>query len=86
MLAMICVSAGYGTDGSRTPTIVAVRGPRPMVLPITDGSLASAVLQKRCVKTAAPGARGPSSEAFNSRPSAGFSPITSKNGPLTTPA
>ena len=32
---MISVSAGYGTDGSRTPTTTAVRGPRRMVLPIT---------------------------------------------------
>ena len=38
-LAMISVSAGYGTDGSRTPTIVAVRVPSRMVLPTTDGSL-----------------------------------------------
>ena len=46
-LAMISVSAGYGTDGSRTPTTVAVRVPRRMVLPTTVGSAASVVLQKR---------------------------------------
>ena len=39
-LAMISVSAGYGTDGSSTPTIVAVRSPSRTVLPTTDGSLA----------------------------------------------
>ena len=38
-LAMISVSAGYGTDGSRTPTMVAERSPSRTVLPITDGSL-----------------------------------------------
>ena len=34
---MISVCAGYGTDGSRTPTIVAERSPSLMVLPMTDG-------------------------------------------------
>ena len=53
---MISVSDGYGTDGSRTPTIVAVRVPRRTVLPITDGSLFSEVVQKRYVSTAAPAA------------------------------
>ncbi len=37
MLAMISVSAGYGTDGSSTPTTVAERSDRGrMVLPMTD--------------------------------------------------
>ena len=40
---MISVSAGYGTDGSSTPTTVALREPRRMVLPITVGSLLSDV-------------------------------------------
>ena len=44
---MISVSAGYGTDGSSTPTMVAERVPRRTVLPSTDGSLLSAVVQKR---------------------------------------
>src|SRR5580765_7081407 len=83
---MISVSAGYGTDGSRTPTTVAVRGPRRMVLPTTCGSRWSAVVQKCCVSTATPAAFGPSSCALSSRPSTGRSPITSKNEPLTTPA
>ena len=61
---MISVSAGYGTDGSRTPTTVAVRGPRRMVLPTTVGSLLSDVVQNRYVRTAAPAAFGPSSCAF----------------------
>ena len=56
------------------------------VLPTTDGSLLSDVVQKRCVSTAAPGALRPSSPAFNRRPSTGRRPITSKNEPLTTPA
>src|SRR5439155_23166048 len=83
---MISVSAGYGTDGSRTPTTVAVRGPRRMVLPITVGSLFSEVVQNLYVRTAAPAAFGPSSCAFSRRPSTGRRPITSKNDPLTTPA
>ena len=45
MFAMISVSAGYGTDGSSTPTTVAVRVPRRMALPITPGSLLSDVVQ-----------------------------------------
>ena len=52
-LAMISVSAGYGIDGSSTPTIVAERAPLMSlasswtVLPITAGSPLSTVLQKR---------------------------------------
>ena len=46
-LAMISVSAGYGTEGSSTPTIVAVRSPSLTVLPITERSLPSVVVQKR---------------------------------------
>ncbi len=38
---------GYGTDGSSTPTMVAERAPSRTVLPITDGSLFSAFVQKR---------------------------------------
>src|SRR6266850_3902687 len=83
---MISVSAGYGTDGSRTPTTVAARGPRRIVLPITVGSLLSEVVQNRYVRTAAPAALGPSSCAFNRRPSTGRRPITSKKDPPTTPA
>jgi hypothetical protein len=45
--AMISVSAGYGIEGSRTPTTLAVRGPSLMVLPTTPGSLSSEVVQKR---------------------------------------
>jgi hypothetical protein len=44
---MISVSAGYGTDGSTMPTMVAERSPRRFVLPTTDGSLSSVVDQKR---------------------------------------
>ena len=55
-------------------------------LPITVGSLWSTVVQNRCVSTTAPAAPGPSSAAFNRRPSTGRSPMTSKNDPLTTPA
>src|SRR5436190_1465939 len=51
IFAMTCVSSGYGTDGSRTPTTVADRGPRRMVWPITDGSLWSTVVQNRCERT-----------------------------------
>ena len=75
---MISVCAGYGTDGSSTPTIVAERSPSLMVLPMSVGSLASAVVQKRCVSTAAPAACGPSSVASSRRPRTGRSPMTSK--------
>ena len=37
MLAMISVSTGYGTDGSSTPTMVAVPLLNRIGLPITDG-------------------------------------------------
>ncbi len=83
---MISVSAGYGTDGSSTPTIAAERVPSRTVFPITDGSLLSTVVQKRYVSTAAPAAFGPSSCGPSSRPSTGCSPITSKYDPPTTPA
>jgi len=86
MLAMISVSAGEGTDGSRTPMMVAVRGPRVIVLPITAGSLLKERVQNRCVRTTAPTAAGPSSEGFSRRPRTGRRPITSKNDPPTTPA
>src|SRR5215203_1499042 len=69
---MISVSAGYGTEGSRTPTTV--------------GSLLSDVDQKRYVSTTAPAAFGPSSLGFSRRPSTGRRPMTSKNEPPTTPA
>jgi hypothetical protein len=85
-LAMISVSAGYGTDGSSTPTTVALRGPSWMVRPTMDGSAFSAPVQNRCVSTATPAAFGPSSLPSIRRPSTGRSPITSKNEPLTTPA
>src|SRR3954469_20265232 len=85
-LAMISVSDGYGTEGSRTPTIVAERSPSLTVLPITDGSLPSEVDQKRYVSTAAPAALGPSSDASSNRPRIERSPITSKYDPPTTPA
>ena len=84
--AMISVSAGYGTEGSSTPTTVAARGPRRMTLPTTAGSLLSETVQNRYVRTAAPAAFGPSSFAFSRRPSTGRRPITSKYDPLTTPA
>src|SRR5262245_1851589 len=83
---MISVSVGYGTAGSGTPTIVAGPTPRRTVLPTTVGSLLNAAFQNRNVSTAAPAAFGPSSFGFNSRPTTGRSPITSKNDPLTTPA
>ena len=54
--AMISVCAGYGTDGSTIPTIVAGRSPSLMVLPMRLGSLPSAVVQKRWVRTATPAA------------------------------
>ena len=65
---------------------MAVRGPRRMVLPRTPGSLASDVVQKRCVSTATPAASFPSSDLSIRRPRTGRSPITSKYEPLTTPA
>ena len=43
MFAMISVSDGYGTDGSSTPTMVAVRSPSLTVFPSTEGSLWSVV-------------------------------------------
>ena len=86
MFAMISVSDGYGTDGSRTPTIVAERSPSLTVFPRSDGSLPSVVVQNRYVSTAAPAAFGPSSVASRSRPSTGLSPMTSKYEPPTTPA
>ena len=87
MFAMIWVSVGYGTEGSRTPTTVAaVEPPRRTAWPMTDGSLLSTSFQKRCVSTTAPAAPSPSSAGVSSRPSTGRSPITSKNDPLTTPA
>src|SRR5581483_2317530 len=89
MLAMISVSWGYGTQGSKTPTTVAARespAPSRTFLPRTDGSLFKAVDQNRYVNTTAPAAFGPSSLASSSRPSIGRSPITWKYDPPTTPA
>src|SRR5688500_5650892 len=83
---MISVAAGYGIDGSRTPTTVAVRGPRRMFVPTTAGSLLRDVVQKRWVNTATPAAFGPSPAEYINRPSTGYIPITSKSDPLTTPA
>jgi len=65
---------------------VAVRRPSRMVFPITVGSLLSAVDQKRYVSTATPSAFGPSSLALIRRPMTGWSPMTSKKAPDTTPA
>ena len=83
---MIWVSAGYGTDGSSTPTTVAMPGPRRIALPSTVESRWSTVLQNRYVRTQTFAALGPSSPALMRRPSAGRSPMTWKNDPLTTPA
>ena len=83
---MISVSVGYGTDGSRTPTIVADLSPSRIVLPTTVSSPWNAVVQKRYVSTAAPAARGPSSLGPSRRPRTARSPITSKYDPPTTPA
>jgi len=50
MLAMISVSAGYGIEGSRTPTIVAdlsPKLPRRTAFPMTEGSLLKVVDQNR---------------------------------------
>ena len=58
--------------------MVAVRSPSRMVLPITDGSLASVVVQNRWVSTAAPGGLRPSSAGPSSRPTTGRSPMTLK--------
>ena len=77
-LAMISVSDGYGTDGSRTPTIVAERSSNRTVLPITDRSPFSVLVQKRCVSTATPAAFGPSSSGPIRRPTTGRRPMTSK--------
>ena len=85
-LAMTSVSAGYGTDGSSTPTMVAMRSSNRTVLPITDRSPFNVVVQNRCVSTAAPAAFGPSSAGPSRRPSTGRRPMTSKYEPLTTPA
>ena len=57
-----------------------------IVLPITDGSLLSKVVQNRYVSTTAPAAFGPSSCASSRRPRTGCRPITSKYEPPTTPA
>ena len=78
MLAMISVSAGYGTDGSSTPITVALRAPSWMVLPTTDGSLFSDFVQKRFVSTATPAALNPSSDGSTRRPMIGLRPTTSK--------
>ena len=90
MLAMISVSWGYGTHGSKTPTTVAGRASMNessrIFLPSTEGSLFSVVDQKRYVNTTAPAALGPSSCASRSRPSTGRNPITWKYDPPTTPA
>ena len=83
---MSSVSDGYGTDGSSTPTMTAVRAASRTVLPTTVGSPCRPVIQKRCVSTAAPSAPGPSSCGFKRRPRTGRSPITSKYEPSTTPA
>jgi hypothetical protein len=67
---------------------VAVRGlfePRRTVLPMTVGSLPSALVQKLCVNTTTGAALGPSSVASIRRPRTGRKPITSKNEPPTTP-
>src|SRR5690349_23151539 len=72
MLAMISVSAGYGTDGSSTPITVALLLPSSMVLPITDGSLLSDCVQKRLVSTATPAALKPSSDGSIRRPRLAF--------------
>jgi hypothetical protein len=81
-LAIISVATGYGTDGSKTPTIVAERGPPKLssrtVFPMTLGSECSDPLQNRYVSTIAPAALGPSSEGVSRRPSTGRRPITSK--------
>ena len=66
--------------------MVTARSPSFTVLPMSDGSLSSAVLQKRCVSTAAGAACGPSSVASSRRPTTGRSPITLKYEPPTTPA
>src|ERR1035441_10328378 len=71
ILAMISVSDGYGTDGSNTPTTVAVRVPNDPSLttfPSTVGSLFNAVVQKRYVRTTAPAAARPSSRLSSRRP------------------
>ena len=78
MLAMISVSAGYGIEGSRTPTMVLVSNPRRIGLPITDGSLLNVVVQKRCVSTTALALPGPSSSEVSRRPRTGRNPMTSK--------
>ncbi len=51
--------------------MVAVRVPNRTVLPITDASLFSEVVQKRYVSTATPGACGPSSAGPIRRPTTG---------------
>ena len=63
-----------------------MRSSNRTVLPITDRSPFSVVVQNRCVSTAAPAAFGPSSSGPSRRPSTGFRPMTSKYEPLTTPA
>jgi hypothetical protein len=84
--AMISVCAGYGTDGSRTPMIVALRESSRTTLPITEGSFLNASVQKRYVSTTTPSALGPSSPGPTRRPRTGRSPMTLKYEPLTTPA
>jgi hypothetical protein len=68
---MISICAGYGTEGSRTPTTVAVRVPSLKVLPAAAGSLFSEVVQKRWVRTTAHAASGRSSAGASSLSSSG---------------
>ncbi len=78
-LAMISVSAGYGMDGSRTPTMVAERSPSRIVFPITDGIALERGASRSggsAPRRPRPPARRPPGRAAG--PSTGRSPMTSK--------
>ena len=89
MLAMISVSAGYGTEGSNTPTMVALRAPN-------DPSRTTLPMHRWvALQRGGPEAIGQNHGAgggravvriSSSRPSTGRRPITSKYVPPTTPA
>ena len=86
-LAMISVSAGYGTDGSSDADDRrgAIAEPDRLADDRSDRSRARSS-RSDSVSTAAPAAFGPSSAGPSRRPRTGRRPITSKYEPPTTPA
>ena len=86
-LAMISVSAGYGTDGSSTPTMVAdaIAEPDRLADAPTDRSSAPSSRSGGSAPRRRPRS-GRRRVASSSRPSTGRRPMTSKYEPPTTPA